>query len=60
MDTSTALSAPPGTLLGSDAVANVRTENRDGSPQVSVVGVAVRDDEIDFGCDRSNQEATRR
>ncbi len=57
MELSTALSAPAETLLGSDAVAHVWTENRDGSPQVSVVWVIVRDDEIVFGCDRSSQKA---
>ena len=57
MELSTALSAPAETLLGSDAVAHVWTENRDGSPQVSVVWVVVRDDEIVFGCDRSCQKA---
>ncbi len=57
MESSTALSAPAETLLGSDAVAHVWTENRDGSPQVSVVWVVVRDDEIVFGCDRSSQKA---
>ena len=54
---STALSAPAETLLGSDAVAHVWTENRDGSPQVSVVWVIVRDDEIVFGCDQSSRKA---
>jgi len=58
MGTSTALSAPAETLLGSDAVAHVWTENRDGSPQVSVVWVIVQGDEIVFGCDRSSQKAT--
>ncbi len=57
MATSTALSAPAETLLGSDAVAHVWTENHDGSPQVSVVWVIVQDDEIVFGCDRSSQKA---
>ena len=57
MELSTALSAPAETLLGSDAVAHVWTENRDGSPQVSVVWVIVRDDEIVFGCDQSSQKA---
>jgi PPOX class probable F420-dependent enzyme len=57
MELSTALSAPAETLLGSDAVAHVWTENRNGSPQVSVVWVVVRDDEIVFGCDRSSQKA---
>ena len=57
MELSTDLSAPAETLLGSDAVAHVWTENRDGSPQVSVVWVIVRDDEIVFGCDHSSQKA---
>jgi PPOX class probable F420-dependent enzyme len=57
MGTSTALSAPAETLLGSDAVAHVWTANHDGSPQVSVVWVIVHDDEIVFGCDRSSQKA---
>jgi PPOX class probable F420-dependent enzyme len=39
MELSTALSAPAETLLGSDAVAHVWTENRNGSPQVSVVWI---------------------
>lgn len=57
MGTSTALSAPAETLLGSDAVAHVWTENHDGSPQVSVVWVIVEGDEIVFGCDRASQKA---
>ena len=57
MELSTALSAPAETLLGSDAVAHVWTENRDGSPQVTVVWVIVRDDEIVFGCDQSSRKA---
>ncbi len=57
MDTSTTLSAPAETLLGSDAVAHVWTQNRDGSPQVSVVWVIVQGDEIVFGCDRASQKA---
>ena len=57
MELSTDLPAPAETLLGSDAVAHVWTENRDGSPQVSVVWVIVRDDEIVFGCDQSSQKA---
>jgi PPOX class probable F420-dependent enzyme len=43
------LSAPVQALLGSDAVAHVWTSNPDGSPQVSVVWVLTRDDEIVFG-----------
>jgi PPOX class probable F420-dependent enzyme len=57
METSTTLSAPAETLLGSDAVAHVWTQNSDGSPQVSVVWVIVHGDEIVFGCDRSSQKA---
>jgi len=57
MTSSTALTAPAETLLGSDAVAHVWTANRDGSPQVSVVWVIVQDDQIVFGCDRSSQKA---
>ncbi|MCU1344455.1 MAG: putative F420-dependent enzyme [Acidimicrobiia bacterium] len=52
-----ALSAPAHALLGSDAVAHVWTCNRDGTPQVSVVWVVVRGDEIVFGCDQSSQKA---
>lgn len=44
-------------LLGSDAVAHVWTTNPDGSPQVSVVWVIARDDEILFGTDASSQKA---
>jgi PPOX class probable F420-dependent enzyme len=44
-------------LLGSDAVAHVWTTNADGSPQVSVVWVIARDDEILFGTDASSQKA---
>jgi PPOX class probable F420-dependent enzyme len=51
------LSAPAQALLGSDAVAHVWTSNRDGSPQVSVVWVIVRGDEIVFGCDAASQKA---
>jgi PPOX class probable F420-dependent enzyme len=51
------LSAPAQALLGSDAVAHVWTSNRDGSPQVSVVWVIVRGDEIVFGCDGASQKA---
>ena len=45
------------TLLGSDAVAHVWTNNPDGSPQVSVVWIIVQDDEIVFGCDASSEKA---
>jgi PPOX class probable F420-dependent enzyme len=51
------LSAPANALLGSDAVAHVWTCNPDGSPQVSVVWVIVRGDEILFGCDRNSRKA---
>ena len=44
-------------LLGSDAVAHVWTRNPDGSPQVSVVWVLVRDDEIIFGTDGASRKA---
>jgi PPOX class probable F420-dependent enzyme len=50
----TLLSAPAQTLLGSDAVAHVWTNNADGSPQVSVVWVIVDGDEILFGSDRDS------
>jgi PPOX class probable F420-dependent enzyme len=46
------LSAPAQALLGSDAVAHAWTRNTDGSPQVSVVWVIVRNDEILFGSDQ--------
>lgn len=57
MATVTSLSAPAQALLGSDAVAHVWTSNSDGTPQVSVVWVIVRDDEILFGCDRHSRKA---
>ena len=44
-------------LLGSDAVAHVWTSNPDGTPQVSVVWVIARGDEILFGTDASSQKA---
>ena len=44
-------------LLGSDAVAHVWTNNPDGSPQVSVVWVIARGDEIMFGTDAASQKA---
>lgn len=44
-------------LLGTDAVAHVWTRNADGSPQVSVVWVIARDDEILFGTDANSQKA---
>ena len=43
------ISAPLQALLGTDAVAHVWTMNPDGSPQVSVVWVIARDDQILFG-----------
>lgn len=45
------------TLLGSDAVAHVWTRNPDGTPQVSVVWVIVRDDQILFGTDGNSVKA---
>ena len=39
-------SAQASALLGSDAVAHVWTTNPDGTPQVSVVWVIARGDEI--------------
>jgi PPOX class probable F420-dependent enzyme len=50
-------SASAQAVLGSDAVAHVWTTNADGSPQVSVVWVIARDDEILFGTDASSQKA---
>ena len=44
-------------LLGSDAVAHVWTRNPDGSPQVSVVWVIVKDDQILFGTDGRSVKA---
>ncbi len=49
--------APAHALLGSDAVAHVWTSNPDGSPQISVVWVIVKDDEILFGCDGASRKA---
>jgi PPOX class probable F420-dependent enzyme len=49
--------APAETLLGSDAVAHVWTRNPDGSPQISVVWVIARGDEILFGTDANSQKA---
>lgn len=49
--------APAQALLGSDAVAHVWTSNPDGSPQISVVWVIVKDDEILFGCDGASRKA---
>ena len=50
-------SAQASALLGSDAVAHVWTSNPDGSPQVSVVWVIARGDEILFGTDAASQKA---
>ena len=44
-------------LFGSDAVAHVWTTNPDGSPQVSVVWVIARGDEILFGTDAESRKA---
>jgi PPOX class probable F420-dependent enzyme len=44
-------------LLGSDAIAHVWTRNPDGSPQVSVVWVLVREDQILFGTDGRSVKA---
>ncbi|MBK9180062.1 MAG: TIGR03618 family F420-dependent PPOX class oxidoreductase [Acidimicrobiales bacterium] len=52
-----AIPAPAQALLGSDAVAHVWTSNPDGSPQVSVVWVLVRGDEILFGTDGASRKA---
>ncbi len=49
--------APAQAVLGSDAVAHVWTRNANGSPQVSVVWVVARDDEILFGTDASSVKA---
>lgn len=51
------ISAQAQTLLGTDAVAHVWTNNRDGTPQVSVVWVIAQGDEILFGCDGKSQKA---
>ena len=50
-------SAQAEALLGSDAVAHVWTQNPNGSPQVSVVWVIARGDEILFGTDAASQKA---
>jgi len=52
-----ALSAPTQALLGSDAVAHVWTRNPDGTPQVSVVWVIAKQDEILFGTDAKSRKA---
>lgn len=51
------ISAPAHALLGSDAVAHVWTNNPDGTPQVSVVWVIARADEILFGTDATSRKA---
>jgi len=51
------ISAQAHTLLGSDAVAHVWTNNADGTPQVSVVWLIARGDEILFGTDAKSQKA---
>ena len=53
----TSVLAPAQTLLGSDAVAHVWTRNPDGSPQISVVWVIAKGDEILFGTDANSQKA---
>lgn len=49
--------APAQALLGGDTVAHVWTRNPDGSPQVSVVWVLVRGDEIVFGTPSGSRKA---
>lgn len=49
--------APAQALLGSEAVAHVWTSNPDGSPQVSVVWVIARGDQILFGTNVRSQKA---
>ncbi len=44
-------------MLGTDAVAHVWTNNKDGSPQVSVVWVVAQGDEILFGTDVASEKA---
>lgn len=51
------ISAPMQALLGSDAVAHAWTMNKNGTPQVSVVWVIAKDDEILFGTDAHSQKA---
>ena len=51
------ISAQAHALLGSDAVAHVWTNNPDGTPQVSVVWMIARGDEILFGTDAKSQKA---
>ena len=50
-------SAQANALLGSDAVAHVWTSNPDGTPQVSVVWVIARGDQILFGTSADSQKA---
>ena len=50
-------SAQANALLGSDAVAHVWTNNPDGTPQVSVVWVIARGDQILFGTSADSQKA---
>lgn len=57
MTTMFELSTQAGALLGSDAVAHVWTSNPDGSPQVSVVWIIARGDEILFGTDAASRKA---
>ena len=52
-----AIPAQADALFGSDAVAHVWTTNADGTPQVSVVWVIARGDEILFGTDTRSQKA---
>ncbi len=52
-----AIPAQADALFGSDAVAHVWTTNADGTPQVSVVWVIARGDEILFGTDTKSQKA---
>ena len=51
------ISAQAQVLLGSDAVAHVWTNNPDGTPQVSVVWMVARGDEILFGTDAQSRKA---
>jgi len=51
------ISAQAQFLLGSDGVAHVWTNNPDGTPQVSVVWLIARGDEILFGTDARSQKA---
>jgi coenzyme F420 hydrogenase subunit beta len=51
------ITAPAETLLGTDALAHVITMNSDGTPQVSVVWCAVREDRILFVTDGKSAKA---